>query len=555
MKYIIKLLPIFLFLSTVSIAEPLTLPLLPLTQDYKTLDGTQVSNYFSLTGTSSIITVAGLTNSELSISLPNGEALTEINAVNHGFTWKEVPAVVDPNKTLIVLEGHGATLGNYPFILSPQPGEIARLSTIDRSTLQTRSMISAPGHPIEPTKLFSVTTVLLDGRLPAQNAHIDMQVIDASGTVVNSPITLQDNGISPDSTANDGVYTAATSVDNAGQYEAIFRTSYGDSKGHSYQSFEVTPQEIAFNGSINIEKTDTNNNGLIDIINVTPVESIPRQPNSYQVILEIKGGKDQTLTKSVTINNPSAAIVFKLTANELKGLGSQPWTVASVNAWKEAKPLGLWPINQALEITDSELEKPPINIIGVVSDQGVDNDGDAIFDALQVVLKIDVQQPGRYGITLDLSAPDGQLLSSSYNSSIYLSSTDQIARFTFLGSDIGSGGQDGPYEVTNVLVYPLFSASDKLAKIEKNAGITNTYTCEQFAGCNTSLESEIRRIAEMMCDKHGHSLIVKLNKISALSNKHPDVAEKQLSALYHRAKILERSGSCPPAQGWEKDNF
>lgn len=112
-------------------------------------------------------------------------------------------------------------------------------------------------------------------------------------------------------------------------------------------------------------------------------------------------------------------------------------------------------------------------------------------------------------------------------------------------------GLDGPYPIGNAFVYPNFKAEASI--LVDIVGQTGVYQCSQFAGCGSDMAAEIKRIAGILCDLQGHQLLVKLNLIDRLAEKHPEVAEKQLSALFTRAKALERSGSCPPAKGWPSD--
>lgn len=110
-----------------------------------------------------------------------------------------------------------------------------------------------------------------------------------------------------------------------------------------------------------------------------------------------------------------------------------------------------------------------------------------------------------------------------------------------------------PYQVSNFLIYPNFDSQMTLAKWTELVGDTSNYTCNQFPGCDSDRESEIQRIAGIMCRTSADQIKARLNQIKALENQQPEVAERQLQALYNEAVILEKSGACLPSKGMSGD--
>lgn len=544
---------VIMMAGTGVLAQEMSLPLGPLTQDFKIHHNNTLSSSFTVSQTTVDILVDTASTTDFSITLPNGEVLNEGNSGFHGFSWMSVPTVIDPSINKTRIASVNTPVGVYQFSISAIDSVGARLSVIEQPSPQYRAMVGVPGIPIGSNELFTLSAALLNGQQPATNATISATLYDHVGQKVSDSIYLKDDGVSPDLTSGDGVYTAVSSVIGEADYEAVFETAWGDYRGHTYEPFVVSNVPLSISGVINYTELDNNTNGQTDGVRIVVEETYPRQPGEYKVRLLINGAEGGVIGDAIFISNPEEPLVFDFSTEELETLTGQPWLVASVDAWKGARPLGLWPINAILDIDPASLEQPPINVIGVVGDRGLDDDDDGIFEMLQIDYEVIVSRSGSYGLSTDIRGTDGSLISSAANASLQLTEGTNTFSLNFLGADIGKSGLDGPFSTTNFLIYPNFDWNDEAAQLLDTVGETGAYTCDQFVGCDTSLREEILRIAASLCDKHGHLLTVKLHQIDALAKRHPDVAERQLNALYHRALSLERSGSCPPISGWPGD--
>ncbi len=94
-----------------------------------------------------------------------------------------------------------------------------------------------------------------------------------------------------------------------------------------------------------------------------------------------------------------------------------------------------------------------VRITGVSYDQAEDTDSDGLYDVLHVQVRVEVVTPGSYNL-------NGQLRDSGEEDIAWTSATGSFSEpggytleLDFKGSDIGSHGIDGPYQVANLYIY------------------------------------------------------------------------------------------------------
>jgi hypothetical protein len=540
-----------LIVATVSITSQ-ALPLIPMVQVFQTEKNGSISEQFLISNDSFSAFVTGANSCDIILTLPNGTSINESNASNYGINWSIDTSDIN-NEYLITIGSDSAITGTFAFTVKARDQEKAGFSVLEEPSLQYRAIIGNPSQPITPNTEIPFSVILYYAGFPATGATINVGVLDSMGTTVRQ-LTLKDDGQTPDLSAGDGVYTTLTNLDKTGDYKTVINANWNNHRGRVYEAFSVSEKDVSVSGQFNVKLVDSDNNGLINNVVLTFEELQPRLPGTYSVTAEIKDASGTSVTETALVNQPETPLSVTFDVKKLKTLSAQPWHVSSLNIWKGPKVLGVWNDLGELNIDISHFERDPLIVKDIVGDRGIDSDADGLFDKLEIDVSIDTLVSGNYGISADLrSTSDNTLIGSTGISQLSLNAGINTVKLQFMGSNIGGSGKDGPYKLTNFLIYPNFNTSAQLAQLVALVGETSAYSCSQFIGCNSSMENEVIRIANGLCEKQGYQLLAKLKLIQAIANKHPDVAEKQLEGLYQRAKAIERSGSCPPAEGWSGD--
>lgn len=553
------------FISTGAFAKTEIIHLSPLQQSYSFESiSTPITGNFTVAGTDFQVTAKGLEVFSFTITLPDGTIVDANNAELQDFQLSttepgEIP-LFNPNLRSVTYSSSQVIAGSYQFTIIPEPeNSLVHVSVTELSGLSGELIIGPPNTTIEANEAFSVTAVLQREGILLDQANTILTVTDQDKNIVYSG-QLLDDGVSPDTDENDGVYNRAITLENDGQYQLKVDVIWIDQltgstyQGSLFKHLSIKSPQIFLSGEFTERIIDEDNDNLIDALELTFAESAPRVSREYSltVILENSSGTASISATRRTANN-SLPLAVKVPYDRIKLLEEDgPYFVKALNIWSGPEIIGHWKdfgYTQAYKLED--MERRNTLITGLTGDMGIDNDGDGLFEQFKVDMIIDVVLPGYYTASADLKSADKDSLAESNFVTTYLSKGKNTVSLYFLGSDIGISGIDGPYLIGNAFVYPEFKARASIHV--KILGETGVYQCSQFAGCDTDMVSEIKRIANSLCTLHSHKLLAKLKMVDSLAIKHPDVAENQLSGLFSKAKALERSGSCPPASGWISD--
>jgi hypothetical protein len=125
---------------------------------------------------------------------------------------------------------------------------------------------------------------------------------------------------------------------------------------------------------------------------------------------------------------------------------------------------------------DSGKAANAIALAGTSTDQGVDTDGDGIYNLLNVDVGVKLSQSGVYEWSGRLVDAQGVEI-GFYTNRAYLSAGKTAIRFNFDGERIGKNGKDGPYFVKSLLI---FGGGANL--VATDVATTASYTASGFEG-------------------------------------------------------------------------
>ena len=131
--------------------------------------------------------------------------------------------------------------------------------------------------------------------------------------------------------------------------------------------------------------------------------------------------------------------------------------------------------------TDFEVAPRLARFTGGVGDQGVDTNGDGLFDHIAIAFDVEVEEPGAYTLTAVLRAGSDQALVSGGEATLPTGAStvtvpfgaDSIRKFL---------GVDGPYAITDVVLTRLGDATlgERVADRRASFGNTQPYTLAQL---------------------------------------------------------------------------
>src|SRR5581483_11864208 len=129
--------------------------------------------------------------------------------------------------------------------------------------------------------------------------------------------------------------------------------------------------------------------------------------------------------------------------------------------------------------TLGQLQHDRVRLNGTGTATGIDFNNNGLFDYLQIALGVDVDVAGYYDFSVSLTDKNGKEIGfeSSYQ---FLAAGSSVLYLYFDGSVIGKNGVDGPYFLSNLIMFPIFGGQGSL--VATNAFTTQAFTASEFEG-------------------------------------------------------------------------
>jgi pimeloyl-ACP methyl ester carboxylesterase len=334
----------------------------------------------------------------------------------------------------------------------------------------------------------TLLATVLEGGAPLSDAMVTAIISLPDGTT--RELSLVDDGITPDDTAGDGVYTAnLTDTTQSGNYPISFVAERSNSPGEpdfSRQAFAVATvsrSSSIFAGTFHDFGIDTDGDGFfnqliveadLDITDVADyrifgiLEDATGNVHQANVVQSLSDG---LITLSLSFDGES---IFQ---NGVDG----PYTLSIIRLAEE-EGLALMPVAELADAHETaaysfeEFQHAPIVLTGDGTSNGRDVDGNGLFDILDVTIDVRVDNPGYYNWSARLVDADGTEIGFTSARGFFSSGINSMS-FAFNGEPIGENAVDGPYYVNNLLIY---GANTSLVSLR--AFTTDTFLASQFEG-------------------------------------------------------------------------
>lgn len=277
-------------------------------------------------------------------------------------------------------------------------------------------------------------------------------------------VVLRDDGSNGDATASDGIYSGLrAAVTEPGLHRVEFIADGVDSTVHRFsrETFglaTVSDGQAHFTGFYDAG-TDTNGNGYYDQLVVhAHVYADAAGPYHVLAILSDSAGHTHqaSVRQALVSGDNSIPLVFDggdLYHNRIDG----PYVLSSLRLAQD-NDIDLLPTDEVEDVYATSayaytaFEHERIQLTGTGLANGVDSNGNGLFDSMDVAVDVELAQAGYYQWSAQLTDRTGTGL-GSFSGASYMDAGRDTLYFNFDGAAIGKNGEDGPYYVTDLLAY------------------------------------------------------------------------------------------------------
>lgn len=380
--------------------------------------------------------------------------------------------------------------GTYRLRFSAGPGLAEEAAVITQVMLasQVGAALVATGAELILGDIQVFSAPVFEGVSPVTGASAVVTVVPEDGEPVT--LTLLDDGQEADTAAGDGLYSAELVPSSPGSYTAMLAVQGSTSAGvpflrHAAAAYEVIAPLALLTGTVTDDGVDDDSDGRFDRIALQiPVDVV--KAGTYRAFVRLKTAGGQELLRSAEADLPTGlnGIEVDFEAEALRELGEDgPYRIALVDLLflgaqgaTAADRLENAGSTRAYQL--SELDRPNLMLTGATSDQGVDDDGDGLFDRLLVEIEVDAASAGFYSWSLKLAGSDLNEIDFATGTGFLPAGLNRLG-VAFDGEKIGAAGLDGPYPLRDLL---LFGGGSSLVATE--AGSTQAWRASQFPGSN-----------------------------------------------------------------------
>ena len=306
-------------------------------------------------------------------------------------------------------------------------------------------------------------------------------------TFAPQSVTFRDDGTGADETAADGIYQAFVNPGQPGDYQVQADVSGSASTGAFRRSTAATLRVVtqtALISGFTDRGIDDNFDGLFDRIGVSASANVS-VAGDYLVTIILGGANGHVLQKSVRQNfgvgGGSAEVPFAA-SDIIRDLGvNGPYTVSEVRYSRitsdDVVPVDIrYDLGNTAPYTLGQLQHARLQLTGTGTATGVDFDANGRFDQLDIGLGVNADFAGFYRFSCSLTDSLGHELGFRTGFAFFNVGTNTL-NVSFAGRPIGENGVDGPYFLSNLI---LFGAGQSL--VATTAFTTQAFRARQFEG-------------------------------------------------------------------------
>lgn len=372
-----------------------------------------------------------------------------------------------------------------------QPGSVtAPLDVVSTALFgnDTRAVLVGGGdiYPLDsPVRL---ALVVFDGTAKVRSLAVAARLFSPASGVAPSALDFRDDGTAADTVANDGIYEVLASTPQAGlwqvQADIAGTASTGAFQRTAAAQFTTVARKASIDALFTDRGIDLDADGLLDQIGVTPRATI-LEAGTYNVGVRLRASNGKELLKTTeqtfTAGAVTPEVIFPTSDVETELGVNGPYAVDEVRflqlVGSDLVPADIrYDLGNTAAYNLGTFQHPRLRLSGNGSATGVDFNANSKYDQLDVTIEVLADFAGTYQYSARLSDDDGTELGFRSGSRFFSAGANQLT-FSFAGFPIGQNGVDGPYFLSNLL---LFGAGESL--IADTAFTTPAFLASQFEG-------------------------------------------------------------------------
>lgn len=333
--------------------------------------------------------------------------------------------------------------------------------------------------------------------------HVDLRGVGAATITAKvalpdgsfATVPMHDDGKDGDATAGDGIDSAELpDSSQAGLYRVIVTATGTGADPFTRQTMVVvgvSASSSRLTGTDSDRAADSDGDEIDDSLDIGVGANITRA-GSYRLIGTLTGS-DGTSIASATFagdllpGQQSLGLSFDGRAISESGIDG-PYHLTSVVLSEDDGATSL-PDDSAIgtyttaSYSHDQFEHDADQVTGLVSDRGTGPDANGRFSGLDVTFGVDVANAGSYSWTGSLADASGNVLDSASGAATLGAGAGMIT-LSFAGTKIGDSHQDGPYHISNLM---LFDGSGSSPVATGQAASSSYYSYRQFESTGLSL--------------------------------------------------------------------
>ena len=300
---------------------------------------------------------------------------------------------------------------------------------------------------------------------------------------VQQQLRFADDGLSPDSAANDGIYTGSFTPPAPGEYHVLARVTADPGLGFPVNkiaatTFVVRPstsiQNVAYQIMYSPDQSQVTGVAITGSVSVS-------QAGDYEWCTIVGSGADQEVKgcSEMSLQPGSTVMAANITSQQLLELGGAgTYSILKAQLWEHG-PIAtdvIANLDNPLVITDinlANLYKGPLYFTGDNSAQAIPA-SDGTYQMLQIQVGVS-SQGGHCSWTGGIADSSGNIVGSASGSGTLNPNRDHFS-LNFDGAALNSANISGPVTVRNVQV---FCGND--SALSDNLFQTQPFTSDQFS--------------------------------------------------------------------------
>lgn len=367
---------------------------------------------------------------------------------------------------------------------------------------------------------------------PALPLQVTAKVQRPDGQVDEVPLQANGTGAYTGTyrPAGEGYYTVAVVAQAADPAQAFSRI--GDT------AFTVVGGGDRFTGAYTHRGVDVNGDGLFDALQVQTGLTVSA-PGEYLVVGELTDAAGNAIVRTgsrVSLQGGASVVALSFDGDTLGRSGFRGDLILTGLALVRAD--GSVADFKAPATTISgyyarQFQRPAIEVLPGITDQGIDTDGDGLYNQLAVTVPVDILTAGYYDFNARLMDSQNTEL-GWYGGSAYLPAGQSTITLTYSGKAIGENGMNGPYYVRDFSMYSYGNRGINAYELYA----TQAYDVSQFQGFAVTFAGLKAKIAALraagLIDNDGtvRSLMAKVEAAEAAAGRgQSGAARNQLGAL------------------------